>query len=182
MKRETYEKALEMYKEELARQDAKNSTGSRGKLAEVLLRNYILKKGIKSVADVRARKQEKADVTRKAFGTIEIKTGCGAVAYGYGFTTEDLIEENVCAGADLICWTPFNGYWTEETIYSMTWVFTRDQFINTLEAIGKNGLRSSLKVSKNGGQINIQTITPRMEDRLWDVLETIPTVEEFFKE
>ena len=45
MKRETYEKALEMYKEELARQDAKNSTGSKGKLAEVLLRNYILKKG-----------------------------------------------------------------------------------------------------------------------------------------
>ena len=63
----------------------------------------------------------------------------------------------------------------------MTWVFTRDEFINTLETIGKNGLQSSLKVSKQGGQINIQTITPKMEDRLWEILENMPTVEEFFK-
>lgn len=182
MKRTEFLTALEQYKNELARQDEKKSTGSRGKLAEVLLRDYILKKGIKTVSDIRARKAEKVDVMRKAYGKIEIKTGSGAVAYGVNFTTEDLTEENVCADADLICWTPFNSFWTEETLYSMTWVFTREQFIDTLETIGKNGLRSSLKVSKQGAQINIQTITPRMEDRLWDILDNMPTVEQFFRE
>lgn len=181
MKRNEFLEKLEQYKEELARQDEKRSTGSKGKLAEVLLRNYILKKGIKNASDVRARKAEKIDVVRKAYGRIEIKTGSGAVAYGYGFTKEDCIAENVCADADMICWTPFNGFWTEETLYSMTWVFTRDEFISTLETIGKNGLQSSLKISKQGGQINIQTITPKMEDRLWEILENMPTVEEFFK-
>lgn len=181
MKRTEYLKALEAYRAELARQDALRSTGSIGKLAEVLLRDLLLKKGISSLQDVKARKAGKADVRTRRLGNVEIKTGSGAVAYGQGFTSEDLVEENVLPQADLVLWAPFSRFLTEDNLTSMTWVFTREEFIETLEAIGKNGLRSSLKVSKQGGQINIQTITPRMEDRLWDVLETMPTVEDMLR-
>lgn len=181
MKRAEYLKALEAYKTELRLQDAKGSTGSKGKLADVVLRDYILVHGIEREADVRCRRLGKADVTRKGLGKIEIKTGSGAVAYGAELSKEDIIEENILPDASLVCWAPFTGFLTVENMISMTWVFTREEFIQTLEAIGKNGLQSSVKVSKGGAQLNIQTITPRMEDRLWDILDTMPTVEEYFK-
>ena len=181
MKRSDYYKALEAYKAELARQDSKLSTGSTGKLLDVLVRDYILVKGIQSVADVKCRKLGKVDVLRKSIGKVEIKSGSGAVAYGEGLTKDDCIAENVLPGVDLVAWAPFTAFITEENFPSMTWVFTREQFIDTLEAIGKHGLDSSLKISKQGRQINIQTITPRMEDRLWDILDSIPTLEEYFQ-
>lgn len=180
MKRSEFYAALEEYKRELARQDEKHSTGSIGKLIDVLARDYILVKGIKAVQDVRCRKVEQYDVSRKAYGHIEVKTGSGAVAYGAGFTKEDCIAANVLPGVDLICWAPFSAYLTEHNFMRMMWVFTREQFIGTLATIGKHGLQSSLKVSKQGAQINIQTITPQMENRLWEILENIPTLEEFF--
>ena len=180
MKRQEYLKALARYEEELARQDAKRSTGSTGKLADVILRDYILVHGIEREAAVRCRRLGKADVTRKACGKVEIKTGSGAVAYGSCLTKEDIVEENILPGVSLVCWAPFTAFLTKDNMVSMTWVFTREEFIETLEAIGKNGLQSAVKVSKGGAQLNIQTITPRMEDRLWDVLENQPTVEEYF--
>lgn len=188
MKRSDYYKALEAYKMVLAKQDiakegkSRGSTGSTGKLLDVLVRDYILVKGIQSVSDVKCRKLGKVDVLRKSIGKVEIKSGSGAVAYGENLTKDDCIEENVLPGVDLVTWTPFTGdYIDEGNFFYMTWVFTREQFIDTLKAIGKHGLASSLKVSKQGRQINIQTITPRMEDRLWDILENIPTLEEYFK-
>lgn len=179
MKRTEFYKALDEYKQELARQDEKRSTGSIGKLMDVLVRDYLLVKGIKTVNDVRCRKTTKIDVKTRALGKIEIKTGSGAVAYGAGFTKEDCTAENICNNAEFVAWAPFSAYLTENNFSRMFWLFTRDEFINTLETIGKNGLQSSLKISKQGAQINIQTITPKMEERLWDVLENIPTLEEF---
>lgn len=179
MKKTEYLAQLENYRLELERQDRKHSTGSIGKLADVVLRNYILVKGIGSANDVHCRRLGKADVFRKAYGVIEIKTGSGAVAYG-DFTAEDIIEENILPNVDMVCWAPFAKFLTEDNMAGMTWVFTRRQFLDCLEAIGKNGLKSSVKISKGGAQLNIQTITPRMEDRLWDILEGLPTVEEWF--
>lgn len=51
------------------------------------------------------------------------------------------------------------------------YAFTRDEFIACLEAIGKHGLKSSLKVAKNGTRLNIQTLNPRPEARLFDFIE-----------
>ena len=126
------------------------------------------------------------------FGGIEIKSGSGAVAYAETdgmnnyinpFTKEDCVAENVLPKAKLIIWYPWgNMALNSGTPFKYGWVFTREQFIDTLTAIGKNGLASSLKISKNGGQINIQTITAKLEDRLYDYLENIPSVEEYFGE
>lgn len=179
MKREDYLVKLAQYEAVLAMQDAKGSTGSIGKLADEILRRAILVKGENADCAVGCRKMGKADVTRKGYGVIEIKTGSGAVAYG-SFTKDDITEENILPEADYIVWAPFTKFLNKSNMTKMAWVFTRKQFIETLETIGKNGLQSSVKVSKGGAQLNIQTITPRMEDRLWDILEGLKTVDEEF--
>ena len=181
MKQEKLEKLLADYETELARQDARNSTGSIGKYAEVLIRNDIMKNGIKNAEDVRCRSAARADTRMGNSTIVEIKTGSGAVGYGYNLTVDQFVNnpDLIAAGAKLIVWVPFpKALQLTRTSYNRraAWVFTRQQFIDTLTAIGKNGLRSSLKVSKGGAQVNIQTITPRMEDRLWDILDTLPTM------
>lgn len=180
MTRKTFELKLGYYKKVLDEQTEKGSTGSAGKLFDVLGRDYIMKNGISRANDVRCRNIRQADAMNRNYGKFELKTGSGAVCYGYGLTADDCTAENVCAGVAYVVWAPFSKFLNAENFAEMSWVFTRDQFIDCLETIGKKGLKSSLKVSKNGGQINIQTITPRMEDRLWDVLENMPTLEEFF--
>lgn len=180
MKKAEYLEKLAIYEAELRRQDAKGSTGSVGKLADEVLRRAILAEGQNADCRVGCRKLGQVDVRRKGYGVIEIKTGSGAVAYGCGLTKEDITEENILPDCDYVCWAPFTAFLTKENMASMTWVFTRAQFIETLEAIGKKGLQSSVKVSKGGAQLNIQTITPRMEDRLWDILEGLTTVAEEF--
>ncbi len=181
MKRIEYLEKLASYEQELARQDSKHSTGSTGKLMDVVVRDYILVRGITRANDVRCRKLGSNDVSRKGIGAIEIKTGSGAVAYGEGFTADDCTAENVLPGVALVCWAPFSKFLSKDNFQSMMWVFTREEFIEALESIGKKGLKSSLKVSKGGAQLNIQTITPRMEDRLWEILEHMPTLEEYFQ-
>lgn len=175
-----YMRKLADYEAELRRQDAKGSTGSVGKLADEIIRRVILVKGVHADCKVGCRKLGVSDVTRKGYGVIEIKTGSGAVAYGCGLTKDDITADVILPNCDYVCWAPFTKFLTKENMASMTWVFTREQFIATLEVIGKKGLQSSVKVSKGGAQLNIQTITPRMEDRLWDILEGLKTVAEEF--
>ena len=164
--------------------------GKAGKVLEVMTRQHLMKNGISSLADVKARPNNKVDIRKGNSIRIEVKSGSGAVAYaptdGMGgyvdpFTKEDRTAENVLAGAKLVVWYPWaNVAVASGNPFKFGFVFTREQFINCLEFIGKKGLASSLKVSKNGGQLNIQTITDRMEDRLYTFLEDVPTVEEFF--
>lgn len=61
--------------------------------------------------------------------------------------------------------------------------FTRDEFIDCLEFIGKNGLKSSLKVAKKGTRLNIQTLNPKPTERLFDFIEEneIPAGKYFIK-
>lgn len=190
MKREEYEVALREYRKELTNQDYKRSTGSVGKISEVMLRNDIMVNGISSKDDIRARGSKRNDVRKGNSIVIEIKTGCGSVAYtndGDIFTTEDMVEEKVLPKCHYVVWAPFINQITDVKHLTLAilqynaWVFTREEFISTLIRIGKNGLKSSLHITKNGRQINIQTITPKMEDRLWDILETIPTYNEWKK-
>lgn len=179
MKRAEFEAALARYEEELRRQDAKRSTGSTGKLYDVLVRDYILKQGICRLSDVRCRKGGKVDAGRRGIGNFEVKTGSGPVCYGHGFTTADLVAENVCAGADYVVWAPFPRFLSRNNFPGMFWVFTREDFLATLEAIGKKGIRSSIHVTYHGAQINIQTISTAMEERLWEELENFQTLEEW---
>lgn len=185
MKKAEYLKMLEDYKKHLAMQDAKGSTGSTGKLYEEIVRRKLHPKHENADLKVGARSNEYVDATVQGIH-YEIKTGSGAVRYavdmyGAAFTAEDCTAENVLPGADMVAWAPFPKFMNEQNYAEMFWMFTREQFIACLESIGKKGLKSSLKLSKGGYQINIQTITPRMEDRLWDVLENIPTLEEYCK-
>lgn len=178
------EKRLPMLRAELL----KNSTGFVGKFAEEF--RLILNKKPRDILNCRAA--NRVDVRLGRSVGIEIKTGCGAVAYAEGrlpFTTDDIIPENILPGVRFVLWLPFpsiflqeiakieNGLQAQkvlETMLKNSFLFTREQFLDMLESIGKNGLRSSVKVSKQGGQLNIQTISAKMESRLWDYLENIP--------
>lgn len=185
MKKSEYLKKLAEYEEHLRQQDAKGSTGSKGKLFEELVRRAIVKKHENADLKVGARPREMHDVFRDGI-TYEVKTGSGAVRYAvdmYGepFTKEDMVAENVFPGQDYIVWAPFTQFLNKTNFYDMFWVFSRDEFIDTLEKIGKNGLASSLHLTKKGYQINIQTITPRMEDRLWDILDTMDTLQDLLE-
>lgn len=184
MKRERFEQLVKQYEQELARQDSKNSTGSTGKLFDVLVRNDVLAWGITREKEVRCANNGRCDVNSKRFGQVEVKTGSGAVAYGVEgqYTKDDLTAENVLAGVALIAWAPFSAYLTKKNYREQFFMFTLDEFITCLEYIGKNGLQSSLKISKHGAQINIQTISAKMESRLWDYLEGQKTLAEWLEE
>ena len=129
---------------------------------------------------------------------IEVKSGSGALAYaedtecGY-FTKEDLTDKYVIRGSKEIIWMPFPVTTPREIvnlpdaeavqallelILKNSWCFTREEFIQLLEGMGKNGLASSLHVTKHGGQINIQTISPKMEGKFWNMVEGRPTAYE----
>lgn len=183
MKKSEFTQAVKRYKELLKEQTAKGSTSSMHRLLELFTRNAVNVKGISSVKDVRVRPCDVYDALTKRFGRIEIKGGSGAVLYGTGLTLEDAKPENIYPNIDYVLWSPFME-WSkvfsslefndEEFIREMcknTLVFTRNQFVECLTAIGKNGLRSSLKVSKNGHQLNIQTISYGIESRLFDWIE-----------
>ena len=189
MKKFVIEQEILAYRSAVLANDS--DLGRFGKVLEVETRDFILARGIRSIQDVKARKLGKVDV--KARGVkVEIKSGSGSVCYadldGFGnpikpFTKEDLREENDLSDTGLIVWYPFPKVAVNSPRkFEMGFVFEREQFIDMLKAIGKNGLKSSLKVSKHGAQINIQTISPAVEQRMWDYLEEneIPSIVEFY--
>ena len=185
MKKAEYLEMLENYKQHLDAQDKKGSTGSIGKLYEEIVRRVLVPKHENADLKVGARSNKYVDATVHGI-RYEIKTGSGAVRYavdmyGEAFTADDCTAENILPDADMVAWAPFPKFINEQNYKDMFWMFTRDQFVACLETIGKNGLKSSLKLSKGGYQINIQTITPRMEDRLWDILDTMPTLKDYCK-
>jgi len=183
MKKERFNELVAEYEKELLRQDYKNSTGSTGKLFDVLVRNDLLAWGITREKEVRCARNNRADVNSKKHGRIEVKTGSGAVAYGIEgqYTKDDLLPENILQGVSLIAWAPFSAYLTKKNYREQFFIFTLDQFISCLEYIGKHGLQSSLKISKHGAQINIQTISAKMESRLWEILEGQKTLAEWLE-
>lgn len=189
MKKFVIEQEILAYRSAVLANDS--DLGRFGKVLEVETRDFILARGIRSIQDVKARKLGKVDVRARGV-KVEIKSGSGSVCYadldGFGnpikpFTKEDLREENVLSDSGLIVWYPFPKIAVNSPRkFEMGFVFEREQFIDMLKTIGKNGLKSSLKVSKHGAQINIQTISPAVEQRMWDYLETndIPSIVEFY--
>lgn len=193
MKRNDILEAIRAYEEN--RTACTKDTGRYGKMLEVRTRDALLKKGIRSAHDIKARRLDKDDTTIKLDGmrlTIEIKSGAGAVNYREGdgmggyfdpFTKEDFVAENVLPRAGLIIWYPWGEMaFNHADPFKMGWVFTREEFLAMMETIGKKGFKSCLRVTKNGGQLNLQNLTVGMENRLYDVLDGLRTVRDLLDE
>ena len=174
----------------LSAEDAKNSTGSTGKMLDYLCRDYIMKQGVRKAEDIRCRHQDKTDATAKIHGRtckFEIKSACGALVYGKSLTKADILPENIYPTTNYIVYTAEVAYINRNNFTGMMLVFTRDEFIQMLTETGKNGLQSSLKVGKHGGQIEIQPwATKACAARLgkfydWVDAHGIPTLEDFIK-
>lgn len=169
------------YKCDLSRQDELGSTGSAGKFYDPYGRDRLYINGIRNPEDVRCRRLGRPDAKGK-YGVIEFKTGAGAVYYTHGgnATWEDVREENICKGVDLIVWLPFPKEVTcEEELTTKAWVLSREEFIAALVFIGKNGLRSSLKCCKN--EVMIQNLNPVPARKLKEFLADKQTFAEFLK-
>ena len=169
----------------------KGSTGVIGKFAEGL--RIVLNE--RPTDTLRCRAANRADIRIGRNLVIEVKTGSGAVGYAEdtvfgGFTKEDMIADNVLPGCHEVVWMPFPimtpleivtlpdaeaVQLLLETLLKNAWCFTRQDFIDLLESMGKKGLASALHITKHGYQLNIQTISPKMEERFWDMVDGRPT-------
>lgn len=175
------------YKNVLAMQDEKHSTGSAGKMLDVLIRDYLMKQGIKNGADVKCRKSAKHDFTlviNKKVYNGETKSGGGALLYGEQATIENVESYNFYNDVQLIAYTLTGKILTEQNFMKITLLFTREQFINMLEYTGKNGIKSSVTIKttcKGVKQAQIQTWSTARENKFFDFIElnNIPTVEQF---
>lgn len=175
------------YKNVLAMQDEKHSTGSAGKMLDVLVRDYLMKKGIENGADVKCRKSEKHDFTliiNKKVYNGETKSGGGAILYGDNATVENVQTYNFYKDVQLIAYTLSGKILTEQNFMKITVLFTRQQFIDMLEYTGKNGINSSVTIKttcKGVKQAQIQTWSAARENKFFDYIEknSIPTVEQF---
>lgn len=175
------------YKNVLAMQDEKHSTGSAGKMLDVLIRDYLMKQGIKNGADVKCRKSEKHDFTliiNKKVYNGETKSGGGAILYGDKATVENVQTYNFYKDVQLIAYTLSGKILTEQNFMKITVLFTREQFIEMLEYTGKNGINSSVTIKttcKGVKQAQIQTWSAARENKFFDFIElnNIPTVEQF---
>lgn len=187
MKNAKMNEYLNNYKNALAMQDKKHSTGSAGKMLDVLVRDYLMKEGIKNGADVRCRKSEKHDFTliiNKKVYNGETKTGGGAILYGDKATAENVQSYNFYKDVQLIAYTINGKILTEQNFMKITVLFTRQQFIDMLEYTGKNGINSSVTIKttcKGVKQAQIQTWSNARENKFFDFIENnnIPTVEQF---
>ena len=191
-------KALELYflhrLPALRAELRKGSTGVIGKFSEGL--RTILNERPTDVLRCRAANRTDIRIGRNLL--IEVKTGSGAVGYAEDlvmglFSKADMTAENVLVGCREVIWMPFPPMTPRqivdlpdpeavqlmlETVLKNSWCFTRDEFIGLLEIMGKNGLASSLHITKHGYQLNIQTISPKMETKFWDFVEGKPTAYE----
>ena len=137
-----------------------------------------------STNDVHARAIGKSDGKCVELGDYDVKVNSGAVCYGNGLTKADCIADNVFSNFDSIVFYPDLHVSRDVSpliIFRMGFVFSRGQFIAMLEYAGKKGLQSMLKISKNGGQINLQNINPVPFGKMLDFIEqnNIPSVYEW---
>lgn len=160
----------------------KNDTGADGKIADVLCREYVVKRLYST--DVRARKASKKDCTFKGkdgkMHNIEFKTGCGALAYEYDL---DVIEiEKLLPGVEYICYNP--EFCDNMAIEKQFFVMSRNDFFEMLVSYDERKPTTWFKLNKSRRQVNIQTFTNsnKKYDYLLEYLFDFPTLENFIKE
>lgn len=160
----------------------KNDTGANGKIADVLCREYVVKRLYSN--DIKARKPSKKDCTFKGkdgkMHNIEFKTGCGALAYEYD---SDVIEiEKLLPDVEYIGYNP--EFFDNMPIEKQFFIMTRDDFFKMLMSYNDKKPLTWLKLNKSRRQVNIQTFTNsnKKYNYLLDCLFNFPTLEEFIKE
>ena len=176
----------------LRKEAEKGSTAIVGKFTEAL--RIVL--NVRPVDILRCRAANRADIRIGRNCAIEVKTGSGAVGYseniGREFIPSDRTAKNVLPNSRYIMWLAFpNECITVQEILSINSieklieafekllenmrVLTREEFIEVLEQSGKKGLESALKISKNGYQLNVQTLGGQFGRKVADQLQKFPS-------
>lgn len=160
----------------------KNDTGADGKIADVLCREYVVKRLYST--DVKARKASKKDCTFKGndgkMHNIEFKTGCGALAYEYD---SDVVElEKLLPDVEYIGYNP--ELCDNMPVEKQFFIMTRNDFFEMLISYNDKKPMTWFKLNKSRRQVNIQTFTNSNKkcDYLLECLFSFPTLEEFIKE
>ena len=186
MKREWYENFLAKL------MDNEENKGAYGVNAEVLVRDALMAHGIDHESDMRARLLNQTDCVFRFNGkmkAVEVKTGAGALFYG-DFEKDDLdtiTEEDIFPNMDYVVFGIDGKMINEHTFKKTMVVFTREQFAAMLTYTGKHGLRSSIRLGRNGAQIQMQEWkTKTCEKRyamFWNYVEEneIPDLETFLE-
>ena len=170
-----------------------SNKGVNGVKAEVLVRDALNVHGISSKDDMRARLLNQTDCSIKLDGhyvRFEVKTGAGALLYG-NFTKDDLdaiTDADIFPDIDFVVFGIDGKLINEETFRKTMVVFTREDFIEMLHYTGKHGLRSSIKIGKNGAQVQIQEWKTKAcearYNKFWDYVEEndIPDLDTFLRQ
>lgn len=160
----------------------KNDTGADGKIADVLCREYVVKRLYST--DVKARKASRKDCTFKGndgkMHNIEFKTGCGALAYEYDL---DVIEvEKLLPDVEYIAYNP--EFCDNMPVEKQFFVMSRNDFFEMLMSYSDKMPHTWFKLNKSRRQVNIQTFTNsnKKYDYLLECLSDFPTLENFIKE
>ena len=184
MKREKFLECLAQYDEVLNEMKKKGDTGTVGKRIDVLVRDYMNVKGIKTAQDVKCRRMNQVDWSFRINGKYffgETKTNSGEIVKGYNLSMDALTDEDILPNADYIAFSPDANYLTLDNFYKGMLVFTREQFIDMLKVVRKNGGYFAKVANSKRERINIQTWTSAPLGRFYDFIEenNIPTLEEF---
>lgn len=160
----------------------KNDKGAMGKIADVLGREYVIKR--LRTNDVKARAASKADCTFKGsdgkMHSIEFKTGNGALAYEYDDGFIDV--ERLLAGVEYLAYNP--EYCDNMQVQDQFFVMTRDEFIDLLMSYSEKKPLTWFKLNKAYRQVNIQEFknSDKKYNYLLDALYEYPTLEQFIIE
>ena len=160
----------------------KNDTGANGKIADVLCREYVVKRLYST--DVKAREASKKDCTFKGkdgkMHNIEIKTGCGPLAYEYDL---DVIEiDRLLPDVEYIAYNP--EFCDNMPVEKQFFIMTRADFFEMLVSYNDKKPTTWFKLNKSRRQVNIQSFvnSNKKYDYLLENLFNFPTLENFIKE
>lgn len=160
----------------------KNDTGADGKIADVLGREYVVKRLYSN--DVKARKASRKDCTFKGkdgkMHNIEFKTGCGALAYEYD--DEFIDVDRLLLNVEYFAYNP--EYCDNMKVQEQFFIMTRDEFIDLLMSYNEKKPMTWFKLNKTYRQVNIQEFknSNKKYDYLLNALYECPTLEQFITE
>ena len=151
---------LELYLDELDKQDAKNSTGSYGKLKEVLARidQAIKARSRMYLHDVRCRRQNQDD---QRIGNTRIEHKSGFAQWAYGPSEQACWEEleHMVLKGIIFSWDPFKD---EREI-----VMPIGQLLDYLASYSPKGLKVWFSYKPARHQLQLQPVTNSAKRRAW---------------
>jgi len=147
--------AIREFNARIRDEQAKGSTGAVGKQVDFWVRDFIMARGVGSVADVRCRRAGADDWSIRVNGSYsygETKTNMGE----WKVPCARVVAEDIFPHADYVAFTAEVEGLTAENVPDNVFVFTRAQFIALLEFTGRKGLESSCRYNAKRGTVGIQ--------------------------